>query len=376
MLHADCLTRTDQFIQLEPEWRKLWASSAGRSIFLTHDWFRLSWEEVKEGRELRVIVVRDGLRPVLAVPLMKSQIKCNGLPVHCLTFIEHPETQRADVLFDKDHQNAEVVAAFIRFLLTEQSGDWNLLSLDKLSPASPTISLVSEAASVCGRVFESRLSHSAAFIRLDQDWDAYLSSRSTRFRKTLRNITNRIKQLGPVQLKCYSGSDEATEAIANLCSVAHSSWKAANGIAITSQPSRVQFFSDLFSHQGSSLCVWILEAAGVPIASETQIIDERTVYAVRADYDERYSDQSPGSYLQIEILKRLFSSSYEKYDFGVGINPYKARWTENHESLVSWRMYNETLYSRILQSADKCERQVKQNPALRALHGFVLGRVS
>src|SRR6185369_3462536 len=186
--------------------------------------------------------------------------------------------QRADVLFDKDHQNAEVVAAFIRFLLTEQSGDWNLLSLDKLSPASPTISLVSEAASVCGRVFESRLSHSAAFIRLDQGWDAYLSSRSTRFRKTLRNITNRIKQLGTVQLKCYSGSDAATEAIADLCSVSHSSWKAGNGIAITSQPSRVQFFSDLFRHQGSSLCVWILEAGGVPIASETQIIDERTVY--------------------------------------------------------------------------------------------------
>lgn len=331
---------------------------------------------MKESHELRIILIRDQGQLVFAAPLLKTRSKGNGLPVNCLTFIEHPESQRGNVLAAESYENADVFAAFLSFVLEDRTLDWNLLSLDKLPGGSQTARLLSDAATASGRKFETMPSHSALYIPLTQSLDAYLASRSPRFRKTLRNVTNRMMQLGPVELHCYTGSEATTVAFEKLCSVSASSWKAQDGIAITSQPARIGFFKEFFANEGNHVRIWILEADGVPIASETQLIDGLTIYALRSDYDERYAAQSPGSYLQLEILKRLFGGAFERYDFGVGINAYKTRWTENRESLVKWWIYNDTLYSRLLCSAEKYDRKFRRIPAMCALHGLVLGKSS
>ena len=379
MLDVECITREDEFLNLRSDWAELWQYSVTPSFFLTHEWIRCCWKELQSGNELRVFVVRDAGKLVLVAPFMKSRRPQKGLPADCVTFIEHPETQIADVLMAKSHESTLPFLSLLRFLADERATDWDLLSLDKLPRGSPTIQLLAASAQSCSSRFEVRPSHEALVIPLAGGWGAYLNSQSPRFRKTLRNVSNRIERLGAVEVKCYSGRESGGGVIHKLFSVSDSSWKVADGVAITSQKLRMSFFEDLLSSldQRGAVHIWMLEVNGTAIASETQIIDGSIVYALRSDYDERYADSSPGAYLQVEILKQLFGSSYRTYNLGVGLNSYKTRWADERLSLMNFRLYNRTLYSRLLHSVEQYDfGRLKRMPGLRTLHGFIVGRVS
>jgi hypothetical protein len=61
----------------------------------------------------------------------------------------------------------------------------------------------------------------------------------------------------------------------------------------------------------------------------------------------------------------------------VGLNPYKARWTDQNAELVNFRFYNETFYGRLLQWVDQYKlAKISQFPRLRMLHGVFADKSS
>jgi hypothetical protein len=79
----------------------------------------------------------------------------------------------------------------------------------------------------------------------------------------------------------------------------------------------------------------------------------------------------------MEILKNLFGGIHQEYNFGVGLNPYKARWTDQNVELVNFRFYNETFYGRLLQWVDQYKlAKISQFPRLRMLHGVFADKSS
>src|SRR6185503_21265511 len=98
MLQIECISDELQLANLQQKWGELWSQSPSRSFFLTYDWTRCCWEELRAGNELRVFIVKDAGKVLLIAPLMKSRRAERGLPANCLTFIDHPEAQIADLL--------------------------------------------------------------------------------------------------------------------------------------------------------------------------------------------------------------------------------------------------------------------------------------
>ncbi len=378
MFQVECIENDTGFLALREQWDELWESAISPSIFLSHSWVQCCWPELRVQNEMRILLVRDSDKLVAIAPLMKSRVFSKGLPVERLSFIEHPETQIANIVLRNSDASTDALKVLLRYLLRESSSDWQLLSLDKIPPHSKSLRILTRFAQISGLHYEVKSSHGVPFISLRGGWEAYLKSRTPRFRKTLRNVANRINRLGSVEVKRYLGGEGGKEALEKLFLVSSSSWKVSNGIAITSSKGRKRFFHDLtqVTHTDGVLQVWILEANGIPIASETQIRDGTKIYALRSDYDERYADSSPGTYLQAEILKNLFHEPYEEYNLGVGRNPYKMRWANREISLMNFRLYNRTLYGRLLHSIDRFAfSRLKQIPPLRMMQGFLLGRL-
>jgi CelD/BcsL family acetyltransferase involved in cellulose biosynthesis len=379
MLQVECISDERQLANLRQTWSELWSRLPSRSFFLTYDWTRCCWEELRNGNELRVFVVQDGGKVLLIAPFMKSRRPERGLPANCLTFIDHPEAQIADLLCCAEDQEGRAVHELLRYLIRERS-DWHLLSLDKLPEGSPTVGHLRKIAASSHSHIELQPSHEAFYIPLRGTWEQYLSSRSARFRKTLRNILNRADRLGTqIKVKRYGGPELGSDVLQKVFSVSDSSWKLGDGVAMTSKQPRMRFFEEILSSptQRAAVQIWLLEVDAVPIASETQVIDGPIVYALRSDYDERYADYSPGVYLQAEILKHLFGSQQEIYNFGVGLNPYKARWADARLSLVNFRAYKTSLYGRLLRSVHRYDlAKLRRVPGLRSLHSYFSGRPS
>ena len=64
------------------------------------------------------------------------------------------------------------------------------------------------------------------------------------------------------------------------------------------------------------------------MATELQLVDDGIVSALRSDFDSKHDKVSPGSYLNMELLKSLFEGGETEYRMGPGTNPYKRRWAE------------------------------------------------
>jgi CelD/BcsL family acetyltransferase involved in cellulose biosynthesis len=373
MLQVECVADERHLAGLQREWDELWSRSASRSFFLTYDWTRCGWDELRAANEIRIFVVRDAGRALLIAPFMKSCRLERGLPTSCLTFIEHPEAQITDLVTCSEDVEGRAVRALFHHLL-HQAADWHLLSLDKIPEASPTVKHLRQLAALVHEPCELQPSHEAYYLPLDGTWEQYLNSRSTRFRKTLRNIVNRSGRLGgQIEVKRHAGSEISSSVLQKVFSVSDSSWKLVDGVAMTSQPPRMRFFEDIISSpiQRAAVEIWLLEVDALPIASEIQVVDGPVVYALRSDYDEHYADFSPGALLQIEILKQLFGSRQEFYNFGVGLNPYKVRWTDARLSLVKFRAYNKCLYGRLLRSVHGYDlAKLRRVPGLKSLHNY------
>jgi CelD/BcsL family acetyltransferase involved in cellulose biosynthesis len=368
-MKIECIDHEVAFLNLRDDWEALRLISETSSCFLSHDWVRCCWEELKPDNAMRVFVVRNGGRSVLIAPCMLSQFSEKRFPVTSLTFITHPETQISDMLILQESQGCQAVIALLHYLLTERAKEWSLLLFDKLPSDSLTVHYLRESLGEVRVRWQSAISHESLIVSLDQDWQEYLAEKSPRFRKTLRNVGNRIAKCGRVRVRTYEGKRAAEEAIEKLFAVSDASWKVADGIAITSSTQRMRFFKELMDGAATAerVRIVLLEVDGKPIASETQIIDGGVVYALRSDYDDRYADSSPGSFLQIEILKELFASPYREYNFGVGLNPYKSRWTEQRRQLLRFRIYNQTLRGRFLDTAYRWEPKMTQLPGARLL---------
>src|SRR5215472_1734478 len=120
MVEIECITREDGLWDLGREWEELWHRSLTASFFLSFNWICCCWKELQANNELRVFVGRDGGKVVLVAPLMKSRRAQKGLPLHCLTLIEHPEAQVADVILGKPQENSRVLETLLKFLVNVQ----------------------------------------------------------------------------------------------------------------------------------------------------------------------------------------------------------------------------------------------------------------
>lgn len=375
-MQIQCVDNEAEFLGLREEWNALWRRSANPSYFLSHDWIRCCWQELQATNSMRIFVVRNRAVPLIIAPWMRSRGFQTKLPVNLLTFIAHPEAQLADIVCTAEPESQEAFLALIQHLSRELSAEWDLLAFNKIPGGSLMVQWLERTQYFPEIRDQVRSGDQVLVIPLGGSWEEYLSARSARFRKTLRNIANRIQRMGRVEVKCYGGTEAPSDAIHKLFSVADASWKLASGVAMTSSKGRKSFFEELFrgAVTAEGVRIWILEVNGSAIASETQVVDGQTVYALRSDYDEQFGDSSPGVYLQMEILKNLFGGSHQEYNFGIGLNPYKARWTDQHVQLMNIRLYNKTFYGHLLRSLEKYKFLSKLRfPGHRVLNGVFSG---
>ena len=120
MMEVQCIDNEDAFLSLKSCWDQLWRRTVNRSYFLSHDWMRCCWRELRPNNDMRVIVVRDNGEAILIAPWMSCRGVRKKLPVRFLRFIEHPETQIADLLY-VDAGAEQALKALFDYVLSEMA---------------------------------------------------------------------------------------------------------------------------------------------------------------------------------------------------------------------------------------------------------------
>jgi CelD/BcsL family acetyltransferase involved in cellulose biosynthesis len=337
----------EAFLALEPEWTSFCESSGAGSLFLSHCWFRCCWVGKPEDVQPLVLVAREGRAIVGIAPFFVHTSPWRIFPLRTALLMQNQDSPFADCVIVPDRV-AEILGAFVAHLT--EAVRCHVVSLRKIVHTSPTYHVLA------GTRFAAPLIRAAAggspILSLQGDWSEFWTRQSQRFKKTVRNVANRIERLGPVSVDEVSATFPADECLEIYRSVAERGWKAQLPISLGRNPAIARFFEAVTPvlQARQQLLLWVLRLDGVPIAAEYHVQDGNVVYALRSDFDDRYSEASPGAFLNEQIVRAYFERRLRAYDMGPGDNAYKQRWatgaTEFDDfSFFSRRPYPLTVYT-------------------------------
>jgi len=187
-------------------------------------------------------------------------------------------------------------------------------------------------------------------------WDEFWAATSQRFKKTVRNVRNRLGKAGAVSIEEHRVVAPDSSVFADLLAVSERSWKAPHELAIATMPEMPEFFRGLTARASARgwLRLWLMRLDGRPVASEFQLEADGRVHALRADFDASLPvDLSPGTHLTAEIVRALFGrETVYEYDMGPGDNEYKSRWASDAHELRRLRIFRPGAYGTLLHTVE------------------------
>ena len=343
MLAIEEITSGAQLIALQAGWDTLLKQSGEHSPFLTHEWFRCCFAAYSRGKDIFILAVREGSNLIGIAPLWRQQDVFRRIPIRKIGFMTCPDTQVVDFIVE-DSRRSEVLMAFLEYMFQKRKGAWDMLTLEQWPVESINFKTLQAILQGQRRKFFTGIWSVTPYIRIKGEWEPFLQSLSVRFRKTRRNITNRIAKLNKIEIQC-SREDPTGSVFKDVVAVSGKSWKQEEGIAVTSREETNRFFAALTDAAGPNglLLIWILKVDGTPIAMEYDLEADGKVYALRADFDEAYKEYSPGAYLEYQIVKSLFEGGYQEYNIGPGLNAYKLQWTDQFRENKALHICNDNL---------------------------------
>jgi CelD/BcsL family acetyltransferase involved in cellulose biosynthesis len=331
----------ESFLQLQSAWDELCERSGTTSFFLSHAWFRCCWSTAPPDVRPFLLIVRDRGELVGIAPLMVQRTNWRVFPLRVVSLLQNQDTPFTDFVLAREHGDRGL-SAILGHLRTMRG--WHLLSLPKIECGSSTDSALQD------HLRESRHLRLPAsrspVLAFDCDWRTFWNRQSQRFKKTVRNIVNRVERLGSVSVDELSRRSSAAECFDVFRAVAARSWKADLAVSVTRNAKIGAFFSALTTvlQASEQLRLWVLRVDGRPVATEYHIRDADTTYALRSDFDERLRDASPGAYLNYQIIRTYFERAVRVYDMGPGDSEYKQRWATSQREFDSFWIFNRTPY--------------------------------
>lgn len=348
-LRVELVDSLPGFAALMSEWNAALARSDRASIFLTHEWLSGSWSFLAPGRELRILVVRDGKRFVGALPLALEKQRWRGLPLRCLVFLTDPVTGnvRSDLLVDTDPDHA--VSALGGFLHATRR-EWDMCVLNSMqvdSLLAMRYDTFREAARLHAQPLEEywRLH----YLPVKGDWKDYLQSHTGHLRAHLRRERAKLERLGRVSCEFTEEPGAVLAAVEIFFMLERTSAKHRRGDYTPLDERLKTYLRVQFRGLAGArfALVATLRLDGVPIASILAARYGDAIHTLNDVFDANFAKAYPGHYLRGEIIRYAWQAGYRMVDFN-GYGSHLQRWRTIPRSCYRAVFYSSSAYGGFL----------------------------
>lgn len=341
-----------QLAELRPSWDMLLEREGMACPFLSYEWILCCIASYGGEKTPAVLAITDGSDLVGIAPLWRYEDTVRHIRCRKIGFITCPDTQLADFLL-ADNRREECLREIFQYLLGQMRSGWDLLTFDQWPADSPNVPILNPILREMGASYFVGTSSIMPCLSVKGEWEGFWRSRSQRFRKSHRNVINRVSRLGTIAVQCHT-VDKTGSVFKDVLKVSEQSWKYNEGIGISSSQSAWTFFEKLTELAGPRgwLNVWLLKVNDAAVAMEYDLVHGDRVYALRADFDSAFRDSSPGAYLECEIIKHAFGVGYSMYGFGPGVREYKSHWTEDHKRNLVLTVCNKSFRGKMVSAME------------------------
>jgi len=333
----------NEFRSIQAVWNSLLANSSLDRVFLTHEWFTAWWQAFGDGKRLFIVYAKQKDEIIGIAPLMIWKSRFRRLPVKCITFMKNEDSPGCSFIIKKGHEY--VVRDIISFVLRDVKG-WNILSLNNMQLDDGSQSAITDILDQEKKRYIIHKGLSSPYLKLESDWDTYYKAMSAKSRKTIRNISNRIKKLGNIRVEEYCDMGNYSD----IVFITRKGWKFEEGKSFVNRKDRMKFFELLseIAEDNRWLSIWCIYDNETLMAYEYHLKYKNVDTALLAEFNKEYGNISPGAYLDYKIIENLFNNGVWEYDMCGVQDEYKRKWTRNTRNLKNITAFNGGVYAKIL----------------------------
>lgn len=180
------------------------------------------------------------------------------------------------------------------------------------------------------------------FVSLSGDYASYIKSRSSHFRKDLRNMRNRLEQDGlSCQIKRIDDPDEVRLAVENFSRMECSGWKGEQGTAVRTDSEQGRFYLDVLQAFCKSGKGWIncLSLNDKVAAIDLCIQSEGVIYCLKTSYDQHFRKYSPGMLLHLDWFCSAWQLGYKRIEFYGRITDWQQHLTQDVRTIYHLNVF-------------------------------------
>ncbi len=339
MYKTEVFNTIDELEKLKSEWNELLKKCSTSTIFLTWEWINSWWQVFGGNAELLLITVRGSDGDLVGMaPLMIRKRRFYLFLINEITFIGSGLSDRQDFIIPKNNQQ---IAELILDTIHQQiNRDWTILYFDQVPDTSLLINsdlrekynVIIEESSVC------------PYIPIDDTWEEFWKTLSSKMRRDLNNKTNKISKTGEWEFIITRQDPNLDEIMYTIKTIEDNSRRLGTQKAYFTDDKNMIFMKSFlesclknkwfdFSH---------ISLDGKIIAILLGFIHNNKYYAYLMTFDEEYYNLSPGKLLLNEKIKWCFEHGDEvnEFDFSRGDSYIKSRWTQvnrQHQRLIYFK---------------------------------------
>jgi len=322
-------TSRADFLQLRPDWDRLFNANPRHSPFLSWGWVDAWLRHIAREHELQIIYFRDTdgiIQYILPLhrPTSKLGFRSRKVMLVCSYGLECSDSLGCICAPGLEDQSAEITASAIIQVLDRH----DTISLGFLDSTGDFPARLKAAMQSGDWKIRIRSDAVCPIVGLPASWDEYLRKLSSNFRSQVRRSYKQVGGEGKPVFVSVDSSD--AEAFADDLIRLNRSRMQTKGEQSSLENKAFQtFLREVIPYMAAHELAWmdvIVQDENI-LGSALNFVHGDTVYFYMGGFDDKARKIRPGTALFALVIQRGISRGYAAYDFLRGDEEYKYRWS-------------------------------------------------
>jgi CelD/BcsL family acetyltransferase involved in cellulose biosynthesis len=296
----------EQLSRYAPQWNELSARAPQRIPTNSYAWVSAYLEHrVDDEQRWVVLLAVDGEVLVGVLPLVVSPHSVFGLARPLLHTPHDSQIAACDVALvaGREQEVFELLFNAAVELFPKRFS----IELKEIPSTSATL----RVAEATGALLSQEFARGGTFFPIERSSEEFYASLRPGLRRNLKKANNRLRTLGKVKFEILEGESASEAELTRFASVEAASWKGAEGGAILSSQTRIDFYTVLARRLAKAgwLHWGFLSVDGKDLAASLSVKFQEKLFMWKSGYDAEYRNLSPFNVLLQHILQQAHSSA-------------------------------------------------------------------
>ncbi|NOY78560.1 MAG: GNAT family N-acetyltransferase [Calditrichaeota bacterium] len=298
----EILTHERAFWNLRAAWNALNRESLRPNLTGSHEWIWTWWKAFGSSGTLWILVAKENGKITGIAPFMKTRIFKYGTRLRTIQFLANAHSNKAGFLVAG---NAGHFFDELANFLYERRAEFDFLNFMLLPEHDPFVKMVKFRQTADHFFWGIRPGTASPVVRLEPEFDAYLSKLSKKSRYNVRKKRREIEKLDGFRIRHYEDADEAEKFLACVEQIERKSWKFKEGRSLLSKEEVWNFYRAVISEMAQNQVFhgFILFLQNKPAAYEMAFASGEDLLSQKISYDEQWRAYSPGFVLKTEVIR-------------------------------------------------------------------------